>query len=429
MKLCPYPGGKAGTNIYFIMSKGNMLLGFARGKVGSLVFSRANGKQITRARSEVVRNPQTTAQMIQRIILQSAVQAYSKMQAIVDHSYEGINPGQDSMSFFMKSAANALRSKLAEVGDLDAGVPCFVPLGMQGLAVNAFTIAKGTCPKVIPQQVTNAQALVPANANTYAGVINGMGLQRGDQLTVCALVGTTLETMSFRYARIILDPKNGNGTDADLSSVFISDGAIAFANPKNENHGLAVEFDGSTGFLRFEPTGVDSFAAVGVIISRKTEDGSWKRSDSQLVIADGVSIGYSMQQCLDIWAEGGIDTTNPRYLNNASAQGGRSSSGTAPTPTPGSNKLLTITTTGQGSAVVKVANAPITSGASVAISAEVTVEVTPASGQVPSARINNVVVALTANQGVYSGTFAMPNSDSTLSIDTGNNSGQGGDDY
>ena len=71
------------------MSKGNMLLGHARGKVGSLVFSRANGKQIVRSRAEVVKNPRTEQQMVQRIMLNTIAQAYSQMKAITDHSFQG----------------------------------------------------------------------------------------------------------------------------------------------------------------------------------------------------------------------------------------------------------------------------------------------------------------------------------------------------
>lgn len=58
------------------MSKGNMLLGYARGKVGSLVFSRRKGEQITRARNTSPANPRTNAQMAQRMKMYAPVQLY-----------------------------------------------------------------------------------------------------------------------------------------------------------------------------------------------------------------------------------------------------------------------------------------------------------------------------------------------------------------
>lgn len=58
------------------MSKGNMLLGYARGKVGSLVFARRKGEQITRARNFAPANPRTNAQMSQRMKMYAPVQLY-----------------------------------------------------------------------------------------------------------------------------------------------------------------------------------------------------------------------------------------------------------------------------------------------------------------------------------------------------------------
>lgn len=53
-----------------------MLLGYARGKVGSLVFSRRKGEQITRARNFHPANPRTLAQMSQRMKMYAPVALY-----------------------------------------------------------------------------------------------------------------------------------------------------------------------------------------------------------------------------------------------------------------------------------------------------------------------------------------------------------------
>ena len=58
------------------MSKGNVLLGYARGKVGDVVFSRRNGEQITSARNRNPRNPRTPRQMFQRSKLYPMVNFY-----------------------------------------------------------------------------------------------------------------------------------------------------------------------------------------------------------------------------------------------------------------------------------------------------------------------------------------------------------------
>lgn len=63
------------------MSKGNMLLGYARGKVGSLVFSRRKGEQITRPRNFHPANPRTNAQMAQRMKMYAPVKLYKQSMA------------------------------------------------------------------------------------------------------------------------------------------------------------------------------------------------------------------------------------------------------------------------------------------------------------------------------------------------------------
>lgn len=303
------------------MSKGNMLLGHARGKVGSLVFSRANGQQITRARAEVVKNPQTEAQMIQRIILNTGSQAYSKMSEIVDHSFEGVQAGQPSMSLFLKRNLNLLRENLAAQGDFDAADVTFSPIGSNVFAVNDYIISKGSLPEVAPTSVEGALMSYAIAANTYQGILDATGLQRGDQLTFVVIEENQAGKVVFKFARVILDPTESDGSAAPLSSEFISNGAIAKPNAKNENNGLIFAFANNA--ISISVPGV--LAAGAIIASRQKADGTWLRSDATLIASDsGLSVAYSMQDALDLFNAGGIDVVNPLYLNNASKRGSAS---------------------------------------------------------------------------------------------------------
>lgn len=298
-----------------------MLLGHARGKVGSLVFSRSNGKQITRARAEVVKNPQTEAQMIQRIILNTVAQAYSNMSVITDHSFEGVQKGQKSMSYFMQKNMDALRKKIANEiaagGDLN-NVTAFVPVGSNIFAINDFEIAKGTLPQVgiILNGIASTKAAIALSANTYQAVIDQYGLERGDQLTFVTTQGTTPENTKFYFVRVILDPQDSNGDAASLNSAFIDNGHINLPNPRNEGEFTALEF--STDKVLF---GFSSQVLTGaaVIVSRKNNDGTWKRSNATLTTDDSRLAGLfpSMQECLDMMLTGDVQTLSARYLNNA----------------------------------------------------------------------------------------------------------------
>lgn len=295
------------------MSKGNMLLGHARGKVGSLVFSRANGQQITRARAEQVKNPRTEAQMVQRIILNTIAQCYSRMSTICDHSFEGVKAGQDSMSYFMKRNTNLLRADLAEQGAFNFALPLFVEIGKNYLANVKLEISKGSLPAVNPLDIDLRGIVMDVSTNTYAAVINKYGLQRGDQLTFCAVVGESAQAQVFKYCRVILDPKNDDGTDAPLSTAFVTEGAITKPNLRNETNGFTFSF--SDGVIGVKPAGNVNQGCI--IASREKEDGTWLRSNSLMVIDEANAFGVTMEQALDNFYASQLDIENPRYLNNA----------------------------------------------------------------------------------------------------------------
>ena len=91
-----------------------------------------------------------------------------------------------------------------------------------------------------------------------------------------------------------------------------------------------------------------------------------------------------------------------------------------------SGYALTIATSGSGSATVTHDGNAVTSGATLNEDDEVEISITPAEGQVPTASINSSPLELTEDNGVYTGSFAMPGQASALVISTGV-SGDGGD--
>jgi len=91
-----------------------------------------------------------------------------------------------------------------------------------------------------------------------------------------------------------------------------------------------------------------------------------------------------------------------------------------------SGYALTIATSGSGSASVTHDGNAVTSGASLNEDDEIELSITPAEGQVPTASINGSSIELTEDNGVYTGSFAMPGQASALVISTGT-SDEGGD--
>lgn len=308
-----------------------MLLGHARGKVGSLVFSRQNGKQVTRAKAETVRNPQTEKQIVQRIILNTISQAYSRMASITDHSFEGKSNPSENMAAFMKRNMNELRSKISRA--VDAGntfeeITNFAPIGTSNFVYNPLVISMGALPKIPVISVTSGTGAKTGavTANTYQAVIDAFGLQRGDQLTFVNIVEDAKGNKYFYYSRVILNPVDAEGNNLPLSTAFINQGAIVSPSPKNEGQFAALSFD-TTG-VTFA-VGNKEVKAAAVIVSREKGDGSYARSEATLVLDENAideSIDMcSLQDAIDQFQENGVGLDNSKYLNNASFKGGAAS--------------------------------------------------------------------------------------------------------
>lgn len=286
------------------MAKDNLFLGTARGSVGDITFSRLNGVQVARVRNRSPRNPQSPAQMVQRIIMSTVGKAYSLMTEICNHSFEGFETGQLSQRKFMEVNVSVLRDKCADV--LAYPVEEVVKTSQlfnfsykndYSPVLNRYMISAGSLPSVdLLVETQGVAPLIPFDpgeitqaAITYADLVSFLGLQRGDQLTFIQV--TADGTMSgrqktlingFRFARIILEPSDG-----DMSSTFFdANNHINKPNERNsgqfsllylsnteERKGLAFALNN----VETPQTSSRALAASAVILSRQV-GGRWLRS-------------------------------------------------------------------------------------------------------------------------------------------------------
>ena len=328
------------------MAKDNLFLGFARGKVGSIVFYRAKGEQITRALNSAPSNPQTALQLLQRVCFKSSSVAYSLLQDITDHSFEGVDPGTPSQSRFAQRNIALMRAQLvdeinsgdeeeiltSQAANFDTKADVFPPF-------RPFVVSEGHAPSVAVSWVspgTNELTLgLPAGSAedpTYDDVISALGVQRGDQLTLLFLsIDDTTDSHvfnGFSYARIILEPANG-----DFTSKFIAGNAVNSPNVRNRGD-LYVDFDlgklqftpGKAGEFTMDPLpgSVNSIAGIGVIVSRQVGN-VWQRSECTIICRSDVvsveghltndhSTGYLADAIASYRVAGAVSTA---YLNQA----------------------------------------------------------------------------------------------------------------
>jgi len=124
---------------------------------------------------------------------------------------------------------------------------------------------------------------------------------------------------------------------------------------------------------------------------------------------------------------GGSDAGNGGSQNQGGSDTGNGGSqGQGGTDTT-SGYALSISRLGSGSASVTHNGSNVSSGAKLNEDDEVDLSITPAEGQTPTATINGSSIELTEDNGVYTGSFAMPAQASNLVINTGQ--GEGGDEY
>lgn len=283
------------------MATGNLLLGTGRRSVGDIVLYRRNGKQVSRVRNRKISNPKTDAQYIQRIILNTVSQAYTRMKAITDHSFETVSGPSNNMSRFMRVNLDRIRAKTSAAilaGGNYNTIKAYSPLKSQLPVPDEWIVSQGTMPQIPIVEMGQEQISIgnsfPEGETplTYQDICDHYGLQRGDQLTfVCwrtpkATSGPVLALLRarFEYFRIILDPITEAGAEAPMSTPFLTAKAtVNMPNPRNTRTRIYnLELDGGDLYVTYP----DSlyFMSAAIISSRRNSDGTYSYSPAQMVV-------------------------------------------------------------------------------------------------------------------------------------------------
>ena len=331
------------------MAKGNLFLGTARGRVGSVVLRRRNGQQITSVRTSPT-NPKSEAQCKQRMVFATSVSAAARLRTIVDHSFEGMKYGQDSVNYFTKLNTPMLRAGMNYDGESE--MPDhnnYLVKGAKGLARMPFQISRGQLS--FPQyafatsfaadsagtekgaELLGAQLAYSTfpitNAAEYATLLGSLGVQPGEQMTLVAGLtdnnidaeytptGAVNYSTYVEFARIIFKPAQ----DIDFSTPFMLVDAetgqfnslvINFEKSSNWVSKVVVE-KSTNGNAIIAPVanGLD-LVMIALIRSARGASG-WLRSSAKFVLSD-----ESDALAWQVWPSYGqqeSEGTSRRYLN------------------------------------------------------------------------------------------------------------------
>lgn len=316
------------------MARSKSFFGLRTGSTKSLTFQVYRGEQITKDRVSRVSNPQSDAQMQQRLLIPMVAQCRSMLSGLIDHSFEGVPYGYQSLQHF--STLNLRKGALT--------VWSWVPKGAKDPGSANYIISTGSllelhcsdngwagkyfgqsCDELnLPVMTAHAEMAkgdtIPADWYDAFLAANPT-LQKGDQLTLLEQVKTSTynvgeiegPTMGFFIARLILDSAN-----ADMAKFkFVeNNGNHAYFSDGNMKVSLFVTSNKAfTKNLLF--TTLD-FALVkghqkgmAVILSRLVNN-KWKRSITRLS-GDGYEDGVSYEQALSTYVKSG--SASAKYLN------------------------------------------------------------------------------------------------------------------
>lgn len=301
-----------------------MLLGFARNKLGDLVFSRSDGQQVIRARNRAPKNPNSDKQLVQRAIMANVMQLYSVGQSIFNHSFQGKAVGAQNQREFIRINTNKLRGLV--VGDLNsAATPenCAGRVGARGINVAVpfvgMQISKGTYQQTLFSEDNGVFKMpAPVADETVAAYAQRVGLIAEDIYTFVGIAVNYSEVVAnlnveeesasgnldrmynSRFEYVQLKVKTGLSaiTDTITSATLISTIFDLYSYSGEPLTDLTIN-DGISlpDFISWQDGG-----AIGCIRSREFED---LRSSSYMIASTGsYNWGFASAYLLDVWNAG-----------------------------------------------------------------------------------------------------------------------------
>lgn len=307
------------------MAKGNLFQGMARGKVGDVVFSRANGEQISRVRNRHPKNPRSNSQLFQRAIMATIVQAYSAGKAIFDHAFQGYSVGAQNQRKFISENAKLLRETIA--ADINTPIETneqkgrVVAPGVSQPVPFGYVISKGNYPQNLLVSVENGRYKFPSaeGIKTVKDYVSRFGLIAGDIYTVVVFATQKNEAFTtplyddvlamqkycnFGFVRFTV--KSGLDTKQEMlnkiGQVFEIEQTGTVLHDPAYIADLGIDNNIDIPNLLADDSNYTGTGAIGVIRSRQDKD---LRSDSVMQVVYGSTaenmFGIASDYLLDVW--------------------------------------------------------------------------------------------------------------------------------
>ena len=328
------------------MAKSKSFFGLRTGSTKSLTFQVYRGQQITKDRVTRISNPRSEAQMRQRAIIPIVAASRAALKGLVDHSFEGVTYGDQSLKKFSElnlragaldvlsyspnGVSNPGFAKLeVSAGSLDflynegldedktAMVVTLNTLGRNELKFKAAAVGSPATPilKAIADWGTTDCAYVAGgNQLTFLTVSNTGNVQVGQNEAPLS----TFDICRLLFPSAVTTPSqidNVNGTFRVQSQV--TEGASE-VNLYNNVVVINIKYNHAAKNLEFtvqptnNPTG--STVAGGAVIRSAMVNNVWKRSNSKIEFP--YDLGVQDRYTYEMWRSYYESTgSSAKYLN------------------------------------------------------------------------------------------------------------------
>lgn len=352
------------------MAKSKSFFGLRTGSTKSLTFQVYRGQQITKDRVTRVANPRSTLQMEQRSKLPIVAAARSALKGLVDHSWEGVPYGEQSLRTFSSKNLSAGALKVYSYASPDAPSPGIAEYQVSQGSLRGFDAhtdkdivsyhlparhGEGHVMPAMPKGTKGSTVLY--NLMSYFAKNKIDGLRAGEQLTFLTLNVPYYKTLRYvggsdsgtyevpvtrcEVARLIMpdiskitdiDTYHDDNDDFELQDEISEEGANSFRLRRKD--GFIINFvrtdlegyDFSFWFVGKGKEGEDgSITAASALIVSELVNNVWKRSASKLIVGNGannplVKTVFSFDQWASLYAPKQI--VSSKYLNNGAEKTG-----------------------------------------------------------------------------------------------------------
>ena len=271
------------------MAKSKTFFGLRTGSTKSHTYSVLDGVQITKERVSQVKNPRTQAQMDQRALMRTVINAYSAGKEIFDHSTQGVGYGAKNMSAFVSRNLKLLQAAAPAIN--------LSSYGSSAAVVNPLIVAEGSLnplsKKVFKSNFPTDIYFGKAGDNvkpTYKDLLDAFGILKGDYLT-CVMFLPDYTTDSedkfsadFGWIRFAVPEEIDETKDLDKNKLQVwgSSNMSFDMNDATAELPAYISVNMSIKDGRVDSSMVHTFAA-GWIKSHKAANG-WQRSTCPLTV-------------------------------------------------------------------------------------------------------------------------------------------------